>query len=173
MSKNTHYFYDLEFRAFYPDENYDEHGPTAVLNFQTEIVEQRDTLLGGRDGFIRCYDRAADDDDSLPINSYVVLPPARLGVNDLFGGMLVELVAALTQDSGSIDWEVLVASTHEALRRATPFASGTWSGHGRTHTERPRARGAVVAVKLSNGENRAWAIEGVFGVIKRTGRIRV
>lgn len=172
-TENTHYFYDLSFGAFYADSHYDTHGPTAVLNYQTELTEYRYDMLGGRDGYVRRYDGLADDDDGLAVESYVVLPPHRLGANDLEDGVLLELVATLTQGSGSVGYEVLVAASHEELRRATAFTSGTWSGQGRQYTVRPRARGGAVAVKLSNGEARRWAIDQMQAVSKRAGKTRL
>jgi len=170
---NPHFFYDVRLDALFPDTLLYDHGPSAVLNFQTEIMEQRATLLGGKDGYIRCYDRANDTDDGTAITSFVLLPPQRLAGDEFQDGKLMELIATLPEGSADVDWEVRVAATHEEVANATAFMSGTWEDTGLHNTVRPNARGGSVVVKLSNGENLAWAYEQLIGVVRAVGRTRV
>ena len=69
MADFTHWFFGVEGQGFWKDTHTDDHSPTAVLNFQTEIMEQRHMLIGGRDGYVRRYDRLSDDDDGESITS--------------------------------------------------------------------------------------------------------
>ena len=173
MSANSHFFFDVRLEAFDPDANDDDHGPMAVLNFQTEITAYRHTLIGGKDGYIRRYDAGVDDDDGVAITSYVTLPPVRLGSDEYHDGLLYELIATIPEGSGDVDYEVRVARSHEEVAKASAFFSGTWDGEGLQRTARPRARGASASVRLSNGEGRRWAIEQLVGVVRPVGKTRV
>lgn len=173
MADNSHFFYDVRLDSFLPDSHNDLHGPLAVLNFQTEIMEQRRMLVGGKDGYIRGYEALHDTDDGYAITSYVLLPPVRLAGDEYHDGLLYELIATVPEGSGDIDYEVRVARSHEEVAKASAFLSGTWDGEGLQTTVRPRARGASAVVRLSNGEGRRWAIEQLVGVVRPVGKTRV
>jgi len=173
MAENAHLFYDIRLDGFFPDTHDDEHGPSAVLNFQTEITEWRHTLVGGKDGYIRWYSKYADTDDGVAITSYVLLPPMRLAGDEFQDGMLMELIATIPERSGDVDWEVRVGHTHEEVATASAFTSGSWTTEGLQHTERVQARGGSATVKLSNGQNLKWAYEQIIGVVRPVGRTTV
>lgn len=180
---NCHYFYHLSGKetqtpsapatgGFWRDTHASIHGPTAVLNYQTEITENRHMLIGGKDGYVRNYNDLAQTDDAVVITSYVCLPTVRLG-DDYQDGMLMELIATVAARSGDVDYEILVADSHEEVADATAHTSGTWTGTGRQTTVRPRARGGSMIVKLSNGENLAWGWEQLLAVVRPFGRQRL
>ena len=174
MATRVHYFFDTELGAFHKDDNVTDHGPTNVWNYQPERAEERHSLIGGEDGYIRRYDEQADTDDGTAIVSYVDIGPVAMGEYDSAEGLVLELHGVVPEQSGDIDWALYVADSFEqVVREATARSSGTWTGTGRQATERPRARGSALRVRLSNGQDLRWAMEPVEVIIKTTGRVKI
>ena len=149
------------------------HSPLSVLNYQTEITSYRHMRVGSADGYVRFYDPSQDLDDGEPIESYVYLPVLRLG-DDLTEGILTELIMTLALRSGDIDYASYTDESAEEVAAAdTAKASGTWTGEGRQRPLPHRVRGGAMTIKLSNGEDRAWAIERLQAVIRQAGRQRL
>jgi hypothetical protein len=171
-SSNTHSFFDVRMGAFYLDTHLDTYGPTAVLNYQTEITEHRHAIIGGRDGYVRYYDDRFDTDDGWPVTSYVFMPPFLVG-DDHREGIILELIAALAQGSADVDYDLHVGRSHEEALLSDAFVSGSWTGEGLHHSTRMRVRGFSAFLKISNGEYLRWAIEDIVAVVRVAGRVRI
>lgn len=151
-----------------------DHGPTAVHGYKSTSLSHRKRIVGGRDGYLRAFDRKAKNDDGTAIASYIVYPPQLLGGSDYIEGILTSLEAILADDTDSLDYEILPGRTHEEAVAATAVVNGTWSPGGRTQRLYPRVRAGSVAIKLENANSgETWAIEGMVGVAKPVGRHRL
>ena len=177
IKEYRNYWFDWETKGFWPAELQTEHQATAVLEYNVPTSRESVVLFGGYDGFIRQYVDGAELDDGNEIESHIVYGPVRLGGDDYRDGMLQELSVALGEDSGDVDWSVVVGSTHERLTEEAAFATGTFTVYthgGLNYVVRPRARGGSFALRLSNGQSgRAWSIEKATMVQRRLGRQRL
>ena len=170
---SIYYFYDPRLEAFFPDMQPVAHGPTAAYLQSRRSALLRTLLLGGRDGYIRCFDRSQKNDDGVAINSYADYAPQLLGPLDNREGKLTRLDAVLAEGSDPVDWQLRVGNAAEAAVNAQAVYSGKWYGRGRQNSERCRARGIAVVLRLGNptlGET--WAVETVHGTIELGGITR-
>lgn len=171
---HVHYWFDWEFKSFWPVTLQSAHEPTALFNFRSQIAADSAVLAGGRDGHLRRFQRSAETDDGgNEIESYVFYGPLRAGGDDYTEGLITELIGAVGLGSGKVDWSVMTATTHEAVLTAAAGSTGTWEA-GLNAKRRPRDRGGSILLKVENGEpNRAWAMERIGAVLKRAGKQRV
>ena len=168
----SHWFYDLKAGGFFPQTHTADHSATATLNYQTPIPAYRQMLVGGQDGYVRSYDPVLDRDDGVAITSYAVFGPAALARGGFNDGRLQQLVADIAKGSGDIAWELRVGASAEEAVKESAAATGTWRDLGRVHVGRPRVRGQEVVLKVSNAEEKRWALERVLGVATDAGRTR-
>lgn len=171
-----HWWFDWRNKGFWPVSLQTDQEPTASYAYYEYMSNKSRVLLGGRDGYIRIFDKNEDTDDGTAFDSYIQLGPIRLG-DEYHAGILDELIGVLAQASGAVDWEVYVAETNEAvLDTATPAASGTWAktlSHGLQRTTHVRAGGGSVMIKLSNNETMRWVIDRISGSRRITARQRL
>ena len=173
-SSNTHWWFDLETKGFWPMEYDNDHEPTAVFEWQCdEAPEESCVLMGGRDGIIRRHHRYHDQDDGAnPIDAYVVYGPIRLGDGHR-EGVVMELAGSTVENSGDVDWALRVGNTAEAAFNAGDAVTGSWDTAGRNHTDYPRRRGAAYCLELREGAAAPWSVEEVQMVTHIVGRRRV
>lgn len=176
---SVHYLYDLRTQGFSPITVPSAQGPTAVYLQGRRSSQVRRLLLGGRDGYVRTFDRDAKGDDGTAINSYVDFAPQVLGFSDARVGIIHRLDAILAEDSGTVDWELRTGPTAEAAYRGRVAASGQWFGGGpsvgggKQKTVRTRVRGAWGVMRLSNAVlGETWAVEQIAAEIITGGRVR-
>lgn len=149
----------------------DDHNPIAVCTFDGNQPGDRVVLMGGWDGFVRCYDADAEDDDGTVIESSVLMGPINSKVLDEM--MLAELQAVLDTESGSVSYSVLPGRTAQEALTATAVFQGTWSA-GRNLVE-PVRRAAHAFYVLVEATGR-WSFEqlralvGPRGMVRRRGR---
>jgi len=65
-----------------------------------------------------------------------------------------------------------IGDTPEEALAASAFDSGTWDA-GENYKSSPRARAQYLALKVVNGNSRAWAIENIIARIKPAGKQRL
>lgn len=157
-SASTHYFYDARLQAWWPISYSDATmNPTSAWIFDGDEADDRVQLLGCRDGYIRKIDLSADDDDGTAIDSYVWLGP--IVKRDRPMMRLTELNAVLATGSNDLTFGVYAGESAEAAKASTVCFSGDWSA-GRNRSERRRAQGHAIFVRLSNNtNNETWAFE--------------
>ena len=167
----THYFWDAAGNSWWPD-SFDttDHDPTSICVFDGDDPDDRAILLGCRDSYIRTWDLDASDDDDKPIESSVYIGPIRAG-DRMSECVLHELQAVLADTSGDVVYSVYKGETVEAAYlAATPVFQGVWSA-GKSHSERRRARGEALWLKISNDrKDVTWALESLAARIAAVGR---
>lgn len=169
-----HYWYDWEAQSFWSQSLQTGHEPTAVAYYDAVRPNDRGTILGCRDGYIRAFDPYKSTDDGSEFSSHVVLGPIRLGGNAYMDGMLMKLQAVLGEDSGPIRWEVYGGNGAEEAYKADAAASGVWSRPGLNPMAHPRVRANTVFVKLM-GVSRSgrWTLEQLTLTRRPAGRLRL
>jgi hypothetical protein len=179
----SHWWIDPENKAMWPVLFADDHQPVAAARMQGASGALSETIIGCRDGYLRTFSDDATDDDGEDLVSHVLLGPFSLSAGDSQDAMLAELHGVLADNSGSVTWRVLTASSAEEvadlavaaveseLAGGTPAvaAFGSWS-EARNKVCRPRARGAWAVVWLSSTSR--WAYESVTIVANQLGRLR-
>jgi hypothetical protein len=145
----------------------------APSNYQTDLSGSHSAVfLGGGDGKVRHFSADVARDSSTNITSYCFLGPMMLG-GAHHDAKLAEIEATLDTSSGKVNYDIYTANSAEEAHTSTSQTTGTWNKAGRNRTQRPRVRGAVVLVKISNGANNSeWAIESVTIGAMPAGRVR-
>lgn len=180
----THWFVDVEHRAFWP-----QRFPAAQQPLCAALMVDGglgDVVLGSKDGYVRYFLNTATDDDGTTLESHILIGPVRIAPNDVRDALLAEVhgvVEDLT-NSGTVTWRVVMGQTAaEAAEAAVADldtyldggtlvnvkASGSWV-EGRNRVERPRTRGPWTVLWLSSTE--AWSYEVVAIVARQLGRAR-
>lgn len=160
------------FASIWPDQFQGSHEPTFLYYYGADAPNQRALLFGGRDGFIRAFDRRATTDDRLPFTSYSLIGPIALGGGGYYDGMFLEYVGQLAADSGNMTAELMIGNSIEAAFRSTPrFAMPLRPGKNLTY--RPRLRGNACFLKLSKSSDAATAVENQTIVRQRLGKQRL
>jgi len=180
----SHWWLDIGNKAIWPVVFQDDHQPTAVVRVSSSSLAE--VALGGRDGYVRKFDRTATKDDGTELASHVLLGPIRMTSDDVSDAIVVELHGIMAAGlAGSVTWRLVMGSSAEdAVDRAVAgvlaavagtaitgvAASGSWSA-GRNIVDRPRTRGPWVVVWIA-GTGR-WAYEAVALVSRQLGRMRL
>lgn len=169
-----HYWLDMEYLGLFPETFPANYQPYCSCFFKGQNPAHNKVLVGCKDGYIRTFEDAAETDEGTEIDSYVFIGPFRVGNSLYHEGILKSLDAALSEDSGSVDWSVQVGNTNENAARNSATTSGTWATTGgMQYTSYPRARGGSAVVKLANSTTRKWALEGITAVVERIGKQRI
>ena len=164
---SDHWWMDWESKSFWPVAYADTgHDPTYAIPYNGDV------LLGCRDGYVRKHSEAATTDDGTAITSYVLYGPMRTSGDDWYEGLVMEMTAALDEQSGDAAWEVRVGDTCEEAVSASAFTTGVWSA-GANHSTHVRARGAAYAVKVGSSSGSQWVVERMTAKTRPTGKLRV
>ena len=185
---NSNYWYDLKTEGLFPEEYPHQCGPYSLFYYAANDTTYRDVLVGCKDGYIRKFDKTAEDDniggsDQL-IDSYAVLGPLQLsdGINDgTLGNVNIVSAGGVSgggDDSDDIDFSVFAARTSEHITKdvtaATAKYSGTFSspGYQKGNKDRRKARGRFGAVKIGNDTaTETWGFEKLTLDVKQIGRV--
>ena len=165
----THYFYEARTGAWWQDRFTDKlMDPLCCTVMDGNEPNDRVTLIGCWDGYVRAIDPTAATDDGRKIESSVVIGPILTA--NLEEMLLKDMQAVLGESSGDVLFEVFVGSTAEKALTQRPVYSGTWTA-GRNHTTGIRRAGHAIYVRLSSTS--AWAIESIRARISGTGLVRM
>ena len=185
---NYNYWYDLKTEGLFPEVYPDQCGAYSLFYYAANDTTLRDVLIGCKDGYLRKFDKTAEDDniggsDQL-IDSYAVLGPIQLsdGIND---GTLSNIniisaggISGGGDDSDDIDFSIFAARTSEHITKditaATAKYSGTFSspGYQKGNKDRRKARGRFGAVKIGNDTaTETWGFEKLTLDVKQIGRV--
>jgi hypothetical protein len=172
-STAAHYFYDWEFKAFWPVVLWGAHEPWSVCPYELSGTGGRHVLLGGRDGYIRKFSFDSGSDDGASLQSSVLIGPFRGDAE--YDMLLAELTGILGTSSGNVTWAVYGGdSAEEAYDRflaGTSLATGTWTA-GRNRIYRPRRRGNAFYLQLSSNGTTGWEWDSAIVSYKVAGRTR-
>ncbi len=182
---NSNYWYDLKTEGLFPEEYPHQCGPYSLFYYAANDTTLRDVLVGCKDGYIRKFDKTAEDDniggsDQL-IDSYAVLGPLQLsdGINDgTLGNVNIVSAGGISgggDDSDDVDFSVFAARTSEHItKNITAKYSGTFSspGYQKGNKDRRKARGRFGAVKIGNDTaTETWGFEKLTLDVKQIGRV--
>lgn len=167
----THWWFDWESQSYWIVTLPVLMEPTACARYLEIGSGESDVMLGGRDGYIRRFDKDLVQDDGEDFDSFVCYGPIPCGGDAFATGLVQSLVGELSTESENVDWEILTGDSPEEAAESTDVrASGSW-GPGLNYTERPRVRGHSMVLRLSSrGEK--WAIERVGAYMLRSGTPR-
>ena len=174
-SEGEHWFFDWETKSFWRVKLQKDHEPFSQYE-RNAWASCPITLQGGRDGYIRHFDRDEEvDDGDNEISSYCYLGPFHLDRRGFTEGMLSELQATLGTGSGSVAWSIHVGDGGQQAFEAAAQESGEWKSGGLNYNAHPRSRGVSACVKVSAkaGSKRRWYLERITAVIRSAGRRRV
>ena len=185
---NSNYWYDLKTEGFFPETYPDECGAYSLFYYAANDTTLRDILVGCKDGYLRKFDKTAEDDniggsDQL-IDSYAVLGPIQLsdGINDgTLGNINIISAGGISgggDDSNDIDFSVFSARTSEHITKDITAATAKYSGtfnspsYQKGNKDRRKARGRFGAVKIGNDTaTETWGFEKLTLDVKQIGRV--
>lgn len=167
-----HWWIDMRNKSFWPVVfGHADVQPTYMLQFGQTLDGFRRVLCGGRDGYLRYYDRMSADDDGNAFTGYVVYGPFRGSGDSFWQAMVQELTATLDRDSADVTWTILSGTDCQAVVEAPASrATGTW-GDGRNRNSHPRVTAGAFGVKVSGAG--IWSMETIGAVLIATGRQRL
>ena len=163
----NHLFWEMRTGAWWLDtfENIYQN-PLCCTVFDGNEPDDRVTLIGSWDGYIRFLNPDATKDDGYAIASSVVIGP--LLTKDLDALLLKELVAVLGEDSGDVGYAIYVGSTAEAALASEPIEEGVWTA-GRNDATYIQAAAHAVYVKLT--ATSPWAMEAIRAMVSTKGKV--
>jgi hypothetical protein len=159
--EGSHLWWDLATDSFWRVVVPQDMEPTSLHAVDARWRSDSAVLIGGRDGFVRCYRDAFQDDDGQDVEAHVTLGPYWL--EQYQQEVIVnELTATMARDSKGVRWELWGGDSPEEAYHALPvFADGLWVA-GTNYTERPRMRARAFFLKLSSSSSGLpWAMEQV------------
>lgn len=157
---SIHYFYDERTGGFFPQSHSTDHEPTAVVSYQPGGIGISTVLWGSRDGYVRRFDDAAEDDDGTDWNSHVLYGPIRIGRGEWNEGILHDLVCSLDENSNDVTVSIQGGYNAQAASMAVARYSTTMSS-GRNRTRSPRLRYGAVYVKVTGTAGGKWVVESM------------
>jgi hypothetical protein len=164
----THYFYEVRTNGWFQDQfANNDHNPLCCVIYDGNLPNDRVALIGSWDGFVRFFNPAAADDDGYPIQSAVVIGP--LNAPEFDDLLLKDVQAVLAEQSGDVNFDILVGSSAENALNSTPIESGTWSA-GRNLSTHVRYAGHGIYVRITS--TNIWAMEGIRLRLEAQGKVR-
>jgi hypothetical protein len=160
----THWFLDTRNHGWIRDSfTRPDFDPIAVCSFDGDDPEDRATLMGGGDGYVRYFDTSVSRDDSENMTSTIILGPLT-GKDGTVPIVLREVQGVLDGSSESVKYEILSGNEpDESLdTEADPFnGDGTFAaGLGPVHN--PRTAGYYLYAKVgTTAAATPWSLEGV------------
>lgn len=156
----THYVYDVAHEAWitdvYASYNYD---PYAVIVLDGDDPDDRELLIGGKDGYIRKFSSAVHGDDSSAFDSEAWYSPIYFRDNNHV--VLKEVHAICSNDTDDVTMSIYSGMTAEDA----VGSSAQWTrelASGRNYSDRRRATGRRIFVSMSDSDaDSHWAIESL------------
>lgn len=107
----SHWWLDLEHRAMWPVKFNENHQPVSTAVLPREGFSN--VLLGCKDGYIRVFDDDETDDDGEEIHSHLLLGPFHVAGTDGYDGLVHEIISALADGSGDVNYALYSGDTAE------------------------------------------------------------
>ncbi|MCK5844111.1 MAG: hypothetical protein KAG97_05340, partial [Victivallales bacterium] len=119
----------------------------------------------------RMFDERLSGDDTATFSSYVKYGPFNIGGGDYYNGLISEMIGALAEGSGDVQWDVHAAETCEGVVDSTSRANGVFV-EGLNYKVHPRVSGGAGMVVLSGSDGTPWAVERLTMVVDQAGEQR-
>jgi hypothetical protein len=164
----THYFWEQRSGAWWPTVYANKnHNPICCCVFDGNGLDDRVTVIGSWDGFVRTLDPKATDDDGTPIESEVILGPIlTAGGDDM---RVDDMQATMADDANETTFNVYVGESAQSALEADPTTTETLTA-GRNHSSPVNRSGHAVYAKISG--TKPWAVEAVRANVRTMGPIR-
>lgn len=184
-----YWFYDLQSKGFWPmsflthpDGSPDFESPSyRTVDLAINIKDSASPTKSGLHVISGSSSYQFDSDSTSEfIDSHIVYGPIPLGSAHT-EGVLTELNAVLSEDSGDVAWSVFAAkSAQEAyalVKAGTPSFTGTkWDVQGFNYLQNPLVRGAAFYLKLEDdsgtASERRWCVEEILAKFRPAGKRR-
>lgn len=171
---DTHWFYDLQSKGFWPM-SFDAGTMDLAVNFKKESSSTKSGLIAlTTTGVGYQFDIESDEE----IASHLYYGPIAIGTPHT-EGIVSEITAVLGEASEPVAWELYTAdSPQQAFNLAEPtFSGNNWEIQGLNYIQNPLVRGSALYLKASGvnsgaGDGR-WTIEEIPMVVRQAGRRRV
>ena len=180
------WWYDLRSEGLFPDSYSADHGIFSGVYYQSEDPTYRKLYVGCNDGYIRFWDKSAENDDSTAIDSYVGFAPLGLSMSTRKDGNLsnIDIVTGgggavgSQSDSDDVYCNVHVARTAAGIIEAldggaTPKMIKTFSapGYKKSNIDRRSVRGQWGGIVVGNNTaGETWSMERLIVDTKEVGR---
>lgn len=131
------------------------HQVASALVIDGDDPEDRTVLIGCADGFVRCWDLEAEDDDGENIEAAVLIGPYQRGTGERYqySGFIITLATGYAGCSWAI-----YGKEHPETTLTGPSGTGTLVA-GRNPPIWARASGVAFWLRLSSDSDEAWAFE--------------
>ena len=167
---SIHYIYCLRTGGFFPDTRESDQEPTAVTSYQPGGVGIPRVIFGSRDGYVRKFSDAVEDDDGTDFDTRVRYGPIMLGGTTGRVGTLHELIVVLDVLSGDVTLEVRVGDSPQEASLASPrYTTTMTAGHNRRRY--PRLTGGTAYVDIVGTPGSKWAAETIEATRQERGRL--
>jgi hypothetical protein len=170
----TQWLYSWDHKAFWPITLPATYQPSAVYDFSPLATANKSSvLLGGYDGIVRQFNKAAEDDDGTDFTSYVRIGPFMLSPNSDNKGIIQGLRIVMGTGSGAATWDVGAASTMEGVADQLAAATNIYTGTIGAYKEYPRVSGHAGMLEIgANGAATQWIFEEAVVQVREAGRMR-
>jgi len=166
---DVHMYYDARNNAWFKVQFKNrKHNPLVCCVFDGNRPDDRVSLIGSWDGYVRFFDDDAATDDGYPCEQEVWVGP--ISTKNLDDVKLKSLQAVLAEDSGVVDYSIHVGDTAEAAFLSDPIKPGQWSA-GRNLTDEIERSGHAVYIKMTATSR--WALEQIRALISVHGKPRM
>ena len=178
-----HWFYDVQNNAFHKDRfggaGADNIQPTAAINLNGDLYDDRAVLIGGEDGRLRRWGKDTagnipiDDEQTtsadIAIDSYVTAGPVGSGPQ-MEQMQITDFSALLGETNDGCSFELFASDNPEALGAAKVTGSLT---PGRNNAQLVRVSGDNLFMRLRNASlNQRWSYEVGSMTVSGAGAIR-
>ena len=178
-----HWFYDAKNNAFHKDKfggaGADNIQPTAAINLNGDLYNDRAVLIGGEDGRLRRWGKNTsggvpiDDEQTtganIAIDSYVTAGPIGNGPQ-MQQMQITDFAALLGETEDGCGFELFAADNPESF--GTAKATGSFTP-GRNNAQLVRVSGDNLFMRLRNASlNQRWSYEAGTMTISGAGAIR-
>ena len=172
---DTHWFYDLQSKGFWPM-SFDTAGTmNLAVNFKKKSTATKSALIAlSAAGSAYQFDTGSTEE----VDSHLYYGPIAIG-SPHTEGIVSEITAVLSEDSEPVAWELYAGdSPQQAFNLADPtFVGNNWTVQGLNYIQNPLVRGSALYIKAIGVEdgagNGCWSIEEIPMVVRQAGRRRV
>lgn len=190
-SPQTHFFFDVEQKAFWPGKFSLQRDPTALLSYQSDCPIDSCVLIGGVDGYVRRFHRNFVGPSQPMRRAYVCLGPF-MAWDSRLDGVMNEIRCVMGESFGKCIIEVIRGDTPEECIRAvedyrTEGVYSPWSPNeanqyatlspGLNYSQHLKTRGPAIMLKIStDGEidydrHYGFGVESVNVTLEEAGPI--
>ncbi len=171
------FWLDLRTGGVFPDNYAAPHIQTSLYFHDARKKSERRLYAGCQDGYVRQWNDAVKDDDSVAIESDVLIGPivsndVRTKVN------LRELSIQTGEDTDSVTVSIHAGKTAESVVTSerdgdAPRKARTYAGGGLKPSMRQVANAGAVGIKLSNTTaTSSWSLEEINVDVPDSGRVK-